>query len=102
MNNVEKSLTTIQSVPDNTTPPPVLLYGTQQVPKFNRTIPDDVDILLALYRITNKNTDVVLSVNLPKKTGSNTGLNPDQLQEGRDAFITAARSLKIIDFGLFA
>jgi hypothetical protein len=87
-------------VPD--TPPPIILYGTQQVPKFNRTVPDDVHISLALYRVASKNIDLVLTVNLPEKTEANTGLNPQQLQEGKDAFAAAARSLKILDFGLFA
>ena len=87
---------------DGATPPPILLYGTQQVQKFNRIVPDAVHILVAVYRIPGKNIDLVLSANLPEKTEFNTGLTPQQLQDGKDAFGVAARSLKIVNFSLFA
>ena len=84
------------------TPSPILLDGSQRVRKFNRTYDDDVRILLALYRIGAKNVDIVFSANIPTKTEKGTGLDPDQVNEARDAFLLASRSLKIKDLSLFS
>ncbi|EJD05999.1 Mog1p/PsbP-like protein [Fomitiporia mediterranea MF3/22] len=83
------------------TPSPILLDGSQKVTKFNRQTPDDVRILLAVYRVASKGVDIVLSANLPiaKETGG--GLTEADFNIANDAFLNAARSLKIIDFGLF-
>ena len=37
----------------------IALNGTQGIPKFNATTPDEVQIFLALYRIPSKNVDLV-------------------------------------------
>ncbi|OCB84107.1 Mog1p/PsbP-like protein [Sanghuangporus baumii] len=95
-------------VPDETspsatgTPSPILLDGSQRVAKFNRVTPDDIRILLAIYRFKSKGIDLVLSANLPvaKETGG--GLNEADFNVAKEAFLTAAQTLKIIDFGLFA
>ena len=86
------------------TPSPILLDGSQKVAKFNRTVPDDVRVFVALFRVESKKIDIVLTVNVPIPTesggkaidGSNT---VDQYAE---AFLSAASSLKIVDYGLFA
>ena len=84
------------------TPSPILLDGSQRVAKFNRQIPDDVRILLAVYRFANKGVDVVLSANLPVAKESGGGLGEVEFNLARDAFMAAARSLKVVDLGLFA
>lgn len=82
------------------TPAPILLEGTQEIKKFNRPTADEVQILLALYRVEGKNVDVVFSVNIPVKSeGGGTGLQERNV--AKDAFLAAARSFHIHDFGLF-
>ncbi len=83
------------------TPPPIILRGTQSVPKFNSTTPDEVTIFLALYRVQSKNVDLVLSMNVPTKTSDGGTVSGDGLVEVQRDFDAAARSLKIVDFGLF-
>ncbi|KLO07989.1 Mog1p/PsbP-like protein [Schizopora paradoxa] len=83
------------------TPSPIFLHGQQTVKKFNRTVPDEVQIMLALYRIEGKSVDLVFTANLPVATEAGDGMSEDQLKEAKDAFITAAHSLRIDDFGLF-
>ncbi|THH04481.1 hypothetical protein EW145_g5493 [Phellinidium pouzarii] len=85
-----------------TTPSPILLEGSQQIAKFNRQFEDKVHILLALYRVTGKNVDLVLSANIPITTEAGGVLGSDDLNSSKEAFLAAARSLKIADFGLFA
>lgn len=85
----------------NATPAPILLEGTQEIKKFNRPTADEVQILLALYRVEDKNVDVVFSVNIPVKTeGGGTGLQERSV--AKDAFLAATQSFHIHDFGLFA
>lgn len=88
--------------PATVTPSPILLDGSQRVAKFNRATPDDVRILLALYRFESKGIDLVLSANLPvaKETGG--GLDEVNFKTAKEAFLHAARTLKVSDFDLFA
>ncbi|KAI0049663.1 Mog1p/PsbP-like protein [Auriscalpium vulgare] len=85
---------------DNT-PSPVVLYGTQIVPKFNRATGDDVRILLALYRVEDKGIDLVLTMNVPMQNASGTSTE-QAFNAAKENFDTAARSLRIEYFGLFA
>ena len=80
----------------------VTLSGTQYVPKFNTTIPDEVQIFLAMYRISSKNVDLMLTMNVPTKAADGGALSRDQLATAKSTFETAAQSLYIADFGLFA
>lgn len=84
------------------TPAPIILRGTQSVPKFNAAEPDEVQILLALYRVDNKNVDFVMTMNVPTKTSDSGAVTPAGLAEATQVFETAAPSVKIIDYGLFA
>ncbi|KAG8690663.1 hypothetical protein FRC11_009961 [Ceratobasidium sp. 423] len=80
-----------------------VLQGTQLVPKFNRTHPDTVKIFLAVYRVVEKDIDLVLTFNVPvqtEKTGS--AVDAEGAKRWFDAYEAAVASLKIIDFGLFA
>ncbi|KAI0062237.1 Mog1p/PsbP-like protein [Artomyces pyxidatus] len=86
---------------EDLTPSPVVLYGSQVVKKFNRERGDDVRILLALYRVEEKQVDLVLSMNIPMR--SEAGATSDQeFLASKEVFDTAVRSLRIVDFGLFA
>lgn len=84
------------------TPAPVLLAGTQTVPKFNQTQPDEVQIRLALYRVESKNVDFVMSMNIPTKSADGGAVSPAGLAQAQKVFEIAAPSLNIVDFGLFA
>jgi hypothetical protein len=80
-----------------------VLQGTQLVPKFNRTHPDTVKILLAVYRVVEKGADLVLTFNVPvqaEKSGS--AVDEEGAKRWLAAYETAVSSLRIVDFGLFA
>ena len=81
-------------------PSPYLLQGTQWVSKFNRPTPDQVKIFMALFRIPNKNTDVVLTVNVLTQT-QNPETEVIEQEEWEPAFIRAVETFHIVDFGLF-
>lgn len=77
-----------------TTPSPALISGTQRVCKFDKASEEaDVHIWLALWRITAKNVDLVLSVNDPSDASA---------VQTAQMFEQISKSLKIEDFGLFA
>ncbi|KAG8720014.1 hypothetical protein FRC08_001373 [Ceratobasidium sp. 394] len=85
--------------------PPVLsiLRGTQRVPKFNRTSPDTVKILLAVYRVLDKGHDLVLTFNIPTQTEkAGSAVSEAGLKKWEEAFEVAVSSFKIVDYGLFA
>jgi hypothetical protein len=84
------------------TPSPIVLHGTQSVPKFNSTTPDEVHILIALYRIRSKNVDLIMSMNIPTRTVDDGAVGEDDVLAAQRDFNAAATSLKIVDFGLFA
>jgi hypothetical protein len=85
------------------TPAPTVLAGTQQVAKFNRETPDAVAIFVALFRVTHKNVDLVLTFNVPTATEQAGGAVDEAGQAAaRAQFEEAVRTLKIVDFGLFA
>ncbi|KAM0754020.1 Mog1p/PsbP-like protein [Meredithblackwellia eburnea MCA 4105] len=86
---------------------PTIVIGHQTIAKFNANIPDTVLIQLAIWRIPQKNTDLVLSVNFPIKQANSNNDN-SQSQEERDpstakkVFQDILNGLVIKDFGLFA
>jgi len=84
------------------TPSVILLSGTQTVPKFNRPTPDEVRILMALYRVESKNIDLVMSMNIPVTSADGGAADADKLASATKDFDVAAKSLHIVDFGLFA
>lgn len=87
---------------DGATPNPVVLYGTQTVQKFNTATADEVRILLALYRVPEKNVDLVMTMNVPMTGADGDAVSEDGWSTARDVFNVAARSLRIVDYGLFA
>ncbi|CAG7846604.1 SubName: Full=Uncharacterized protein {ECO:0000313/EMBL:CCA69848.1} [Serendipita indica DSM 11827] len=78
-------------------PPPILLQGTQQVAKYNKTDLDTVEILMALYRVVEKPHDIIFVVNLPKTATT----SEERRQQVQGSFTEMAKSLSIVDFGLF-
>jgi hypothetical protein len=79
-----------------------VLQGTQLVPKFNRTSPDTVKIVLALYRVTDKRIDLVLTFNVPVETEKPGGaVVGEEIKKWMDAYEIAVSSFKVVDYGLF-
>ena len=72
------------------------------MPKFNSKEADEVHISLALYRIESKNVDLALSMNVPIKSSDGGAVSATGLSEAQTMFDTAASSMTIVDFGLFA
>lgn len=82
------------------TPSPVFLDGVQRISKFNRTDLDVVKIFMALYRLPEQNVDMVFTANVPTVTSS--GSIDDLTVLGiKEAFMTCAKSLRIMDWDLF-
>lgn len=86
----------------DTTPPAIILQGTQLVRKFNHTTPDTVKVLMALYRVKEKNIDLVVTFNIPTATKDGGGVPEAELLQVTHDFHELARSFKIVNFGLFA
>lgn len=85
-------------------PSPYLLQGTQFVPKFNRPTPDRVEILMALFRVPDKGTDVVFTVNVPTQTQNSETkvIKEEDWEPIAQSFYKAVETFQIVDFGLFA
>ncbi|KAL9932284.1 hypothetical protein V8E36_008763 [Tilletia maclaganii] len=87
----------------NGSPSPILLSGTQHVKKFGKASEPAhlVRIWVALWRIEEKNIDLVMSVNAT--AGEEEATDPSQHgAELQTVFERAARTLEIRDYGLFA
>jgi len=83
------------------------LIGTQTVPKFNKRAQqaDTVRILVAVWRVDAKNSDIVLSVNVPVVTGSDSnarGVGQPGMEWAQEVWEQAKSTLKIEDWDLFA
>lgn len=70
--------------------------------KFNSQTTDEVRILLALYRVPHKNVDLVMTMNVPMTSADGGAVSEDDWGSARGIFDEAARSLRIVDYGLFA
>ena len=57
---------------------------------------------MALYRIENKNTDVVVTFNVPVQSEDGGAVDEPGLARARQEFETFSRSLRIVDYSLFA
>jgi len=84
-------------------PAPTLLVGIQHIQKFNRVAGDDVLIYLALFRLEKYNIDIILSCNIPVRTGNpeTTITGNHDLDDARAVFEHAANSFTIEDYDLF-
>lgn len=82
------------------TPSAIVVSGIQHVEKFNKNVPDEVKILMAIFRVQKKKADLVVTFNIPI---SSNGITVGQdLLEAQTQFDTLVRSLEIRDFDLFA
>lgn len=77
-------------------PSPIILCGSQRVRKFNSSTADDVDILLALFRVHcgGKSADLVVSESIPRGSKGGGG-------HAAADFNALVSSLSIIDYDLF-
>jgi len=95
----------VGAIPDDkqdSTLPAIVLRGNQMVPKFNQTTPDKVQILMALFRIESKRIDLVVTFNIPLEAVDGGVVNSRDMGKVEADFDTFSRSLRIVDFGLFA
>jgi len=83
-------------------PPAIVLKGHQMVPKFNHTTPDKVQILMALFRIESKHIDLIVTFNVPLEAVDGRAVNSQDMERVILDFDIFSRSLRIVDFGLFA
>ncbi|WFD01011.1 hypothetical protein MYAM1_003771 [Malassezia yamatoensis] len=82
------------NAPENTTPRPALLHGTQKIKKFGKiTEESTVQLWVAVWRLPSKNVDLVLSRNNPSS---------DDIDQQSQDFRATAGSLRIVDWNLFA
>ena len=94
--------TEVSNDSNGATPNPVVLYGMQMVQKFNKKTPDEVRILLALYRVPDKKVDLVMTMNAPMTSVDGGAVGESDWTSAKEVFNTAAKSLRIVDYGLFA
>ena len=97
-----QSVATIPDDKQDSTLPAVVLKGHQMVAKFNHTTPDEVQILMALFRIESKRIDLVVTFNIPLEAVDGGVVNRRDKEKVEVDFDTFSRSLRIVDFGLFA
>ncbi|CAH7675244.1 hypothetical protein PPACK8108_LOCUS10229 [Phakopsora pachyrhizi] len=91
------------------TPFPILLEGQQVVSKFNQpdSEADQVNIWMSLWRLNGignggVGTDLVMTINLPCPDGTSSVKIQQSIKNASDLFHSAAMSLRIVDWGLFA
>lgn len=84
------------------TPSIITLSGVQRVPKFNKTNPDEVRILMALYRVVSNGIDLVVTFNIPVISEDGGAVQGENLNQAQAQFDLFSRSLRIEDFGVFA
>lgn len=97
-----QNVAAISDAKQDNTPPAIILKGYQMVPKFNHTTPDKVQILMALFRIESKRIDLVITFNIPLEAVDSGVVNSRDMEKVEVDFDTFIRSLRIVDFGLFA
>lgn len=85
------------------TPSPIILHGSQRIRKFNAITADDVDILVALFRVHSegKSADLVVSVNIPGSSEGGVGERLAADVTVASDFNKLVSSLRIKDYNLF-
>ncbi|CAA7267637.1 unnamed protein product [Cyclocybe aegerita] len=97
-----ESVFTIPTDRGDNTPSATILYGTQSIPKFNQSVPDQVNIYMALFRIQDKSIDLVVTFNVPTSSVDGGAVNSTGVERAKADFSEFVSSLRIVDFGLFA
>lgn len=57
---------------------------------------------MGLYRVESKSIDLVVTFNIPLEAVDGGAVDNDGLRKAEADFDTLVRSLRIVDFGLFA
>ncbi len=83
-----------------------MLYGQQAIAKFNEQARNLVNIYLAVVRLPDQDTEILISMNQPVviSQGSSSGQSvtaPAQPAVGVQVFEAIVSSFTIVDFGLF-
>lgn len=97
-----KSIVTLANERRDGTPSSIVLKGEQYVPKFNKTALDRVEILMAVFRVEDKATDVVVTFNVPLEAADGGSVSGSELPKFESDFEAFIKSFRIVDFGLFA
>jgi len=79
-----------------------ILFGYQRVRKYNQPAPDDIRVLMALYRLEQKPIDVVVTFNIPVKSSDGGAVSDEGLITIRNHFSEFTGSLQIVNYELFA
>ncbi|KAF8559514.1 Mog1p/PsbP-like protein [Imleria badia] len=87
--------------PGDQTPSPIILHGSQRIHKFNAIAADDVDIVIALFRVNSggKSADLVVSANIPRSSDGSVG--KERAAAIASEFNSLISSLRIINYDLF-
>ncbi|KZT28561.1 Mog1p/PsbP-like protein [Neolentinus lepideus HHB14362 ss-1] len=101
-NSIVHDIIVIPNDRGDNTPSPIVLAGTQSVKKFNQSVPDEVRILLALYRVKDKNVDLLLTYNVPVRAIDQGAVGEEGFKNVKEDFDRAVQTLRVVDFGLFA
>ncbi|KAL0577248.1 hypothetical protein V5O48_004736 [Marasmius crinis-equi] len=96
------AITVIPNDRGDRTPSAIVLSGMQSVSKYNREQVDEVRILMALYRVEEKPIDLVVTFNVPLTSADGGAVSAEGLKTVEGQFDTFIRSLRIVDYGLFA
>ncbi|KAJ3883768.1 hypothetical protein F5051DRAFT_317077 [Lentinula edodes] len=102
---VTSAVVSVNVIPNDrgdATPSIITLSGVQRVPKFNKTNPDEVRILMALYRVVSNGIDLVVTFNIPVISEDGGAVQGEKLNQAQAQFDLFSRSLRIEDFGVFA
>jgi hypothetical protein len=91
------------TLPDQDTPNTnIYVSGTQRVRKFNKTTEDDVLILVAIRRLKKHGVDLVLTENIPSPKDGSQPTHLEHAERLKKSFHEIAKSLNVVDHGLFA
>ena len=99
------TVTEISDVPNDRgdrTPSAIILKGEQLVPKFNKRTPDRVKILMAVFRVDDKDIDVVATFNVPVEAVDGGAVGAADFDKVESDFGNFVKSFRIVDFSLFA
>ncbi|KAJ4488181.1 hypothetical protein J3R30DRAFT_3279179 [Lentinula aciculospora] len=101
---VSSEVFSVNDIPNDrgdATPSVTTLSGAQRAPKFNRTSPDEVQILMALYRVVERAVDLIVTFNIPVNSEDGGAVRGEELKRVQEQFDLFSRSLRIKDFGVF-
>ncbi|TPX38020.1 hypothetical protein SmJEL517_g00393 [Synchytrium microbalum] len=85
-----------------------IAIGTQKIAKFNETVPNTVNIYVAVIRLARENTDILISYNHPIEIDARSSSTTIErattvpAQVALTNFQAVVKSFTIVDYGLFA